>query len=64
MNGGSSNTPFIISSEVDVSCVLVLIQPAPWSKNLTPEPSTSDPMIKGVGILIISSNMEAVIDLD
>ena len=28
-----TSTPFIIGSEVDVSCVLVLIQPAPWSKN-------------------------------
>ena len=41
-------TPFIIGSEVDVLCVLVLIQPAPWSKNLTHETSTSEPMINGV----------------
>ena len=30
---GEHNTPFIIGSEIDVSCVLVLIQPAAWSKN-------------------------------
>ena len=42
-----STTPFIIGSEVDVSCVLVLIQPAPWSKNKTRN-TTSEPMIIGV----------------
>ena len=47
-----STTPFIIGSEVDVSCVLVVIQPAPWFKNKTHETSTSEPMINGVRIVL------------
>ena len=47
-HGGGSRTPFIIGLEVEVSCVLVMIQPAPWSKNKTHETSTSEQMISSV----------------
>ena len=51
-----TSTPFIIGSEVDVSCVLVLIQPAPWSKNKTHETPTSEPMINGVQPIFNATN--------
>ena len=44
----SSYTPFIIGSEVDVSCVLFLDHGAGWIKTKTHETSTSEPMINGV----------------
>ena len=41
-------TPFIIGSEVGVSCVLFLDHGAGWIKTKTHETSTSEPMINGV----------------
>ena len=43
-----TRTPFIIGSEVDVSCVLFLDHGAGWIKTKTHETSTSEPMINGV----------------
>ena len=48
-------TPFIIGSEVGVSCVLFLDHGAGWIKTKTHETSTSEPMINGVVLLCNNS---------